>query len=97
MNIILHNSVRNTCEGVSNNKCKVDYLGLPRGMTALHLMTSFTMASTYGRFSLSAIVGSLLFPITFSISWCALVWTEGFKVIAKKKLELAATVYTTTC
>lgn len=67
--------------------------GRPIGPTGCHRRTSFTTASIYGKRERSATVGSWQGPKTRSISFCALPWTSGCSVIARKKHSIAHTVW----
>lgn len=54
--------------------------------------TSFIMAVTYGKKTWSLNSGNLRRSRTWSISACALVWTSGFKTMARMNTTIAAPV-----
>lgn len=65
---------------------------LPRGVTGFQRNVSFTSASMYGRCARSPKLGRRS-PITRSSSACAVFWTSGNSVIARKKVYSADTVW----
>ena len=69
-------------------------IDLLRGTGGIHRMTSVINASTYGNDALSASVGRSPRPTTASISACALRWTSGKSVMARRNVVVVETSYT---
>ena len=68
---------------------------LPKGTGGFHLIVSFTIAFTYGKFGRSSDFGSQSALTTRSISSCAFFCTEGLSIIARKNVRVVEMVFLT--
>ena len=65
------------------------------GVILFHLIVSFTIAFTYGKFGRSSDFGSQSALTTRSISSCAFFCTEGLSIIARKNVRVVEMVFLT--
>jgi len=66
---------------------------IPNGVTFSHLKTSITIAVMYGSEGSSVKSGRRVPPRISSNSFCALIWTSGWVIMARTKIPRADTVY----